>query len=215
LAENLKPRDDRLLSSVGHLALSYVLHRDWTQGKVILQRQLTLASEISGPQSSQTVPPLEGLAGVAFEQEDYVTAEKFYLQTIERNENILGPAHTLVAVDLVRLAAVYEAQGAFGKAEPLVLRADSISEAISDEGPIAESYLTQVATLYIKWEKFDKAEPYCRKVLALRESEYGANSHMVVAALKTLADVLTKLGRSDEAGDLRNRTQAILASDAH
>jgi tetratricopeptide (TPR) repeat protein len=215
LAENLKPRDDRLLNAVSHLAFSYLLHRDFSPGKIILQRQLTLAREISGPQSIQTVQSLEGLAGVAFEQKDYATAEKFYLQAIEGNENILGPAHTMVAVDLVRLAAVYEAQGAFGKAEPLVLRANSISEAISAEGPVAESYLTQVATLYIKWERFDKAEPYCRKVLALRERQYGTNSRMVLAALKSLADVLTKLGRSDEAGHLRNRTQAILASDAH
>jgi tetratricopeptide (TPR) repeat protein len=215
LAENLKPRDNRLLNSVSHLAFSYLLHRDWTPGKIILQRQLTLASEISGPQSIQTVQPLEGLAGVAFEQKDYVTAEKFYLQAIERNESILGPAHTMVAVDLVRLAAVYEAQGAFGKAEPLVLRANSISQGISPEGPVAESYLQQVATLYIKWEKLDKAEPYCRRVVALRERQYGVDSHMVVAALQTLADVLTKLGRSDEAGNLRNRTPSILASDAH
>jgi tetratricopeptide (TPR) repeat protein len=214
LAENLKPRDERLLNAVAHLAFAYVLHRDWAQGKIALHRQLTLAREISGPQSSQTVPPLEGLAGVALEEKDYATAEKFYLQAIERTENILGLAHTMVAVDLVRLAAVYEAQGAFAKAEPLVLRANSISEAISSEGPVAESYLQQVATLYIKWEKFDKAEPYCRKVLALREKQYGANSHMVVAALQTLTDVLTKLGRAEEAANLRNRTQAILASDA-
>jgi hypothetical protein len=42
----------------------------------------------------------------------------------------------------------------------------------------------------IAWGKFDKAEPYARKVLAMRERQYGHDSRMVVSSLQTLIDIL-------------------------
>jgi hypothetical protein len=64
--------------------------------------------------------------------------------------------------------------------------------------------------LYLTWERFDKAEPYARRVLAIRERVYGPSSPMVLNQLRTVIDILTKIGKTEEADNLRKRAAAIL-----
>jgi hypothetical protein len=67
-------------------------------------------------------------------------------------------------------------------------------------------------SLYIAWGKFDKAETYSRKILAVRERQYGANSPMIAGQLKTLSDVLTKEGKAGEAARIRERSEAVASA---
>ncbi|OLE41788.1 MAG: hypothetical protein AUI36_24475 [Cyanobacteria bacterium 13_1_40CM_2_61_4] len=68
----------------------------------------------------------------------------------------------------------------------------------------------RLGDLYSQWGKFDKSEPYYRRMLALEEKQYGPDSQMITPTLQLLADVLTNLGRVDEAQQLRKRSQALV-----
>jgi tetratricopeptide (TPR) repeat protein len=157
------------------------------------------------------VPGLESLGDVATHENDFPKAESLYMRAFELNEKFTGAESTFVGMDLSRLGLMYQKEKAFDKAEPLFLRALTISDALSQGGydPVTEHYVTQVQNLYLAWPKFDKAEPYARRVLAIRERTYGPNSPMVLNQLRTVIDILTKIGKTEEADNLRKRAAAI------
>jgi tetratricopeptide (TPR) repeat protein len=68
----------------------------------------------------------------------------------------------------------------------------------------------RLGDMYSQWGKFEKAEPYYRKLLALDEKSYGANDPRICATLQVLANVLTNLGKVEEAQQLRKRIQVLM-----
>jgi tetratricopeptide (TPR) repeat protein len=73
--------------------------------------------------------------------------------------------------------------------------------------------MMRLANLYNRWSRFDKAEPYWRELLSLQEKKYGSVSSVLAPTLNQLAEVLVNLGRTDEATQVRQRMQTILARD--
>lgn len=211
LAERLAPQDDRLFSTLSYLAMVYFEQRKIDQGKIVTERALALGEQIYGPQSQQIVHPLETLGDVAVNENDFARAETLYMRAFELNEKFTGADSTFVGMDLSRLGLMYQKEKGFDKAEPLILRALTISDTLSQGGydPITEHYVAQVQNLYLAWPKFDKAEPYARRVLAIRERTYGPNSPMVLDQLRIVIDILTKIGKTEEADNLRKRAAAI------
>jgi hypothetical protein len=61
--------------------------------------------------------------------------------------------------------------------------------------------------MYSKWGKFDKAEPYYQKLLALEEKDFGADNPRLCPTLEVLA---TNLGHIDEAQQLRKRSKVLM-----
>ena len=211
LAERLTPQDDRLFRTLSYLALVYFEQRKIDQGRAVTERGLALGEQIYGSQSKEIVPALESLGDVATHENDFPKAETLYMRAFELNEKFTGAESTFVGMDLSRLGLMYQKEKAFDKAEPLFLRALTISDALSQGGydPVTEHYVTQVQNLYLAWPKFDKAEPHARRVLAIRERTYGPNSPMVLNQLRTVIDILTKIGKTEEADNLRKRAAAI------
>ncbi len=211
LAEKLTPQDERLLNSVFRLGLDYLQQRRLDEGKAVMERMLALGEQIYGPQSRQITPTLQTLADVDAYQKDYATAETLYMRALELNEKFLGADHTVVAANLSQLGKLYKEEKAFDKAEPMFLRALAISESLSPGGDdlVMAHYVIQVQDLYVSWGKFDKAEPYACRILSMNERVYGPNSRMVLTELQTLIDILSKLGKTEEADNLRNRSAAI------
>ncbi|PYX85283.1 MAG: hypothetical protein DMG70_04230 [Acidobacteria bacterium] len=62
-----------------------------------------------------------------------------------------------------------------------------------------------------EWNKFDKAEPYYRRILALGEKQFGNSSVQLTSAIEKLASILTNLGRLDEARQLRKPNEQIMS----
>ncbi len=212
LAEKLVPHDQRLMDSEYSLGLDLLRENKISEGRTLLERAVTLGVEISG-ESLQIAPSLDILGDLAVVQKDYSSAETYYMRALDLHEKFMGPGNTMVAMDLTRLGTMYEQRKAYDKAEPLLLRALTISDTLSQGAAnfIAESYVVQVQNLYLTWENYDKAEPYARRILAMREREYGDDSKMALSELRTLTDILIKLGRTDEANSLSKRSAAIAA----
>jgi tetratricopeptide (TPR) repeat protein len=68
----------------------------------------------------------------------------------------------------------------------------------------------RVGNMYSQWGKFDKAEPYYRRLLALQEKDFGADNPRLCPTLQVLANVLTNLGQVNEAQQLRKRSQVLM-----
>lgn len=213
LAEHLKPFNERAMGTFDLLGSTYFMDGRASDARATFQRELDLTEKELGAKSEQNQRALFELASVAVAQKDFATAETLYLRLLDNCEKNYDPSDTRISIALFQIGEFYQSQKAYEKAEPYVLRAYAIgTQADGDSGPVIELYAAKLQTFYIEWGKFDKAEPYCRKVLALREQNYGRNSRAVADSIQTLADVLDKVGKKDEAASLRKRSEAILGA---
>ncbi|HEY4839618.1 MAG TPA: tetratricopeptide repeat protein [Candidatus Acidoferrales bacterium] len=213
LSEKMQPFNERNMNTFDLLGATYSMDGKLDAARSTFQRELDLTEKNLGAQSDQNQRPLSELAIVATMQKDFASTETLYLRLVDNSEKNYDPSDTRICIFLFQLAEFYQSQKAYEKAEPYMLRAYAIGkQADGDSGPVIELYAAKLETLYIAWGKFDKAEPYCRKVLALREQNYGRNSRAVADSIQTLADVLDKEGKKDEAASLRKRSEAILGA---
>ncbi len=129
------------------------------------------------------------------------------------NEKTFGENSDQVARSLISLAIVPYAQQAYDKAEPNLLRAVRIDESLFGKDAVDTLIpLGSLCNLYEKWDKPDKAESCYRQTLAALDKEYGADSPLLLDTLTKEANVLRRLGRSEEAAHIEQRMQSTRAS---
>jgi len=210
-AEKLSPRDQRLLRSIYQLAWVYSSEQKYHDAKAVWQQYLKASREISGPESREVINALDALGSCAYEEKDFTSAAVFFAQAIELTEKLFGPENLRVSRDLYFLGNTYQAQGAYEKAESIFLKLMQTNTANGSDGLFVQGDLLQLGRLYLAWGKLDKAESYCRKSLAVRENAYGSDSPMLSESLQTLSEVLGRLGKTDEAAQLKKRQERIIA----
>jgi tetratricopeptide (TPR) repeat protein len=91
-------------------------------------RALGIVERISGAESADLTPALNGLAELYFDAGRYTEAEAFARRSAAVVEGSLGADHPLMATALNDLGAIYHVQGQYAKAEPLYRRALAIRE---------------------------------------------------------------------------------------
>jgi tetratricopeptide (TPR) repeat protein len=107
LAEQLRPRDWRLIQAIGLSANFYQSQGKYTEAAAEYQRQLVVSEEVYGPQSPQNADPLMELGMNASIQHDYVSAEDYYFRALELNEKTFGRTNYRIAGSLNELGAMY------------------------------------------------------------------------------------------------------------
>jgi CHAT domain-containing protein len=96
--------------------------------------------------------------------------------------------HPLVAQSLNNLASLYQAQGAYPKAEPLYVRALNIRQkALGPMHPLVANSLLNLALLYLNQGGYAKAEPLLVHALDIREKALGPMHPDVANSLDNLA----------------------------
>jgi tetratricopeptide (TPR) repeat protein len=131
---------------------------------------LGLLVSIPGEVTGQSQPPPSALEEPKRRNqrlEQFVYNKSEYSQDVslaERalaiREKVLGKEHPSVASSLNNLAALYNAQGIYQKAEPLYLRSLAITEkALGKEDIAVARILAQLAELYKAQGSYQKAEP--------------------------------------------------------
>ena len=125
-------------------------------------------------------------------------------------EQALSPTHPSVANSLNSLALLYQAQGRYPEAEPLLQRALAIREqALSPTHPSVANSLHNLAGLYDAQGKYAQAEPLLQRALAIQEQVLGPTHPDVAASLNTLAELYRLQGRYPEVEPLLQRALAI------
>jgi tetratricopeptide (TPR) repeat protein len=129
------------------------------------RRALAIVEQISGAQSPDLTPALNGLAELYFDARRYTEAQAFARRSAAVVEASLGAGHPLMATALHDLAAIYHVQGQYAKAEPLYLRALAIrEETLGADHPFVGATLANLAEL-------DRARG--RHAMRIRQQAFG------------------------------------------
>jgi len=115
-----------------------------------------------------------------------------------------------VARVLGNLASLYQAQGDYGRAEPLLQRALTIdAKALGPEHPDVASALAGLALLYNAQGDYGRAAPLFQRSLAIAEKALGPEHPDVATALYNLAGLYRAQGDYGRAAPLFQRSLAI------
>jgi tetratricopeptide (TPR) repeat protein len=116
-------------------------------------------------------------------------------QALEIRGELLGQDHAKYATSLNDLAALNEAMGDYGKAEPLYRQALEIRKRVLGENhPDYAASLNNLAVLYRDMGDYAKAEPLYRRALEIRKRALGANHPRYAACLNNLAVLYRDMG---------------------
>jgi hypothetical protein len=72
--------------------------------------------------------------------------------------------------------------------------------------------LASVCSMYDKWGKPEKLEPYNSQLIAVLEKQFGPNSPQLAGTLDKEAQTLRTLGRTQEATKVEDRLASIRSS---
>jgi CHAT domain-containing protein/Tfp pilus assembly protein PilF len=115
-----------------------------------------------------------------------------------------------VAQSLNNLAEMYNEQGRYADAEPLLKRALAIYEkALGPDHLDVGTSLNNLAFLYYAQGHYADAEPLFKRALAIREKALGPDDPDVATSLSNLAELYTEQGRYADAEPLLKRALAI------
>ncbi|MFO1141198.1 MAG: tetratricopeptide repeat protein [Amaricoccus sp.] len=135
-------------------------------------------------------------------------AERLYREAIAVREKSLGGNDLDSARYLNKLAGLFFSMGRCAEADQTYREALSIAELGSDHGLYAV-IVDNLATFLRAEGRLDEAEPLLRSALDIASRTYGPGSKVYCHALADLAQLLSSLGRDEEAGSLRIEARAI------
>ncbi len=125
-------------------------------------------------------------------------------------QEILGPDHPYVATTLNELAGLYQEEGRYKEAEPLLQRALGIDERVLGPGhPDVATTLNNLAVLYLIERRPKEAEPLFQRALAIKERVLGPEHTSLAATVGNLAGLYLIEGRPKEAEPLLQRALGI------
>jgi tetratricopeptide (TPR) repeat protein len=213
LAEKLQPLDDRVTSSLLQLSSLYLRQQRFADADANSRRALSVAEQIHGPGSAETMFALMSIGRSFEEQHQTAQAEAYYLRTLKVVEKYFGQQNFNVAMVLGSLSALYYNQRQFDKAEPLFRRQLEMEEArVGADNFEVVAAVEPLGRLYMAWGKYDKAEPYYRRVLALKEKQFGPNDAGLTSTLVVLAALKRNMGDAEAARQLDQRREALGAA---
>jgi CHAT domain-containing protein len=124
---------------------------------------------------------------------------------------VLGPAHPRTALDLLKLALVYDEQGGrYSEQEQLIKRALDIDEkTLGSEHPSTVTSVNNLAYLYYRLGRYEEAEPLFKRALTLREKILRPDHPEIAAVLNNLADLYLAQRKWALAADCLRRSTSI------
>ena len=150
----------------------------------------------------------------AYQQGRYGEAEQ-HLTAALREAEKFGEQDPRLATSLNNLATLYQYQGNYPEAEPLIQRSLAIWEkALGPEHPDVALSLNNLAGLYKTQGKHSQAEPLYRRALTILTKSVGPDHPNVATTLENFAELLREMDRDAEAEKMETRAKAIRAKHA-
>jgi CHAT domain-containing protein/tetratricopeptide (TPR) repeat protein len=124
-------------------------------------------------------------------------------------ERTFGPDHPETLKSLYNLASLYEAQGLYGKADPLFKRAlAGFERTFGNEAPSTLSAVSDLASLYEKQGLYAEAEPLFKRALDGLDRTRGPEDLQTLISANNLGSLYRVQGRYAEAEPLYKRVSA-------
>lgn len=175
------------------------------------ERMIAIDIKALGPNHPTVANDLYGLSLLYISQQRYAEAEPLLLRALSIYQATYGSDSTLVKTVQSALASVCSKLGDPNKAAALyntVLKQGQIA----DPNNLATAKtLNELGFLYYSQGRLEDACTVYQWALASTEAAVGKNNPLVAACLTDYASVLSKLGRTSAADEMRKRAAAISA----
>jgi tetratricopeptide (TPR) repeat protein len=155
----------------------------------------TLAKEHRAPADTENADhqPLEEIAKSKPSDSESIKEMELEVSILKQ---MVGSEHPAVAYSLTKLAHQYCQSKQYQSAEPALVEALRIREAIcGSDHPNTATELKNLAQLYIVLKKYSLAEPLLKRALALREKYLGHTDSRVADIKEQYAKLLRKMER--------------------
>jgi CHAT domain-containing protein/Tfp pilus assembly protein PilF len=164
-----------------------------------------------GGNDTATARVLHRLGVFHGKKSDFDHGERFFQQSVEIRETVLGPDHPELARSLNSLAVLYVYQTKYIEAEPLYERALAIRERIlGPSHPDVAISLENMAILYENQDKYAEPESLYQRSLVIREKTLGSDHPDVARSLRYLAHLHAKQGKYELADSLYQRSLILM-----
>ncbi|MEM9598335.1 MAG: tetratricopeptide repeat protein, partial [Acidobacteriota bacterium] len=174
-----------------------------SESEAHLREALLGRRRVLGPEHPQTLVSINNLATLLRKRGQLDEAEALAREVLEAFQRTFGAEHRNTLRCQRSLGQVLREQGRFDEAEFLLGKAlEAQRRTLGDDHP--DTLLTMGATgdLFQKWGKPGDAEPYYREVLAGYRQVHGEDHPKTVRNRESLANVLRRQGRLEEAARL-------------
>lgn len=173
-------------------------------------------AETFPPKDPRIAYTIEHLADVSEKRGRHDLAEQLYEKVVILKSNIQGPFHLEVGATANKLAELYYAHEKFDLAEPMFKRVLKVYETAFGACHVGVAIIAlNLATMYDKRGDFVEAETLFKRAIDIYTKLNGYNHPETLKALDAYADMLIKMGRSDEAHYLKQATQGSVANVWH
>ncbi|KAF2317343.1 hypothetical protein GH714_020490 [Hevea brasiliensis] len=116
------------------------------------------------------------------------------------------------AATLDVIALGYMAIGDLKSVGPILYLLDKVVESLKDDGPLLDSVLIHMGSMYSALGKFENSMVVYKRVIGFLESKYGKSSIFLVSPFLGMAKVLVSIGRVTKAIEIYQRAITILES---
>ncbi|KAF2317349.1 hypothetical protein GH714_020558 [Hevea brasiliensis] len=116
------------------------------------------------------------------------------------------------AATLDVIALGYMAIGDLKSVGPILYLLDKVVESLKDDGPLLDSVLIHMGSMYSALGKFENSMVVYKRVIGVLESKYGKSSIFLVSPFLGMAKVLVSIGRVTKAIEIYQRAITILES---
>jgi non-specific serine/threonine protein kinase/serine/threonine-protein kinase len=185
----------RLMATIGNVYRSLGLYREAERFLEPLPDRLR---EILGPDHTDTISSVTGLAILYENQGRWDDAETLLLEAVDAYRRVLGPGDPETLRTLHNLAFLYTDQGRYDEAETLYLEClDGIRSLLGDH-PDAMTFLNSLANLYRLQTRYDESERLYQEVLETRRRELGHDHLQTLGVMNSLAQLYREQARFEE-----------------
>jgi serine/threonine-protein kinase len=209
LADNLSPPQEAIRRTA-HEALARNRYEEGAYDEAIALLQPLVDATRRDTTSGVHQGLLTQLGSAHFYAGRYDTTEALVTRALALYRAQHGPAHPLVADQLITLGAVHFQRGAFVEAEQRYREALAITEPwYGPEHHATAAGLTMLGRALAAQERWEDARPPLERALAIQERVRGPVHPRVASALNELATVAAGEGRLDDADAGYRRMEAI------
>lgn len=187
-------------------AVLYAMGR-YAEAEPLQRRALQARERAFGPNHDDVARSLSNLGVLLHTTGRYVEAEAVLRRSLAIRERLLSPTDPGIAPSLANLGSLLADTGRVEEAEFLLRKAALIaSRANTVESADVAAHLNNLGVMIqIKEAKPAEAEPILRRALTMREKVLGPNHPDTASSVRSLAVLLSDLGKSADAEALFRR----------
>jgi tetratricopeptide (TPR) repeat protein/CHAT domain-containing protein len=196
---------------LNNLADLYVDMGKNTEAEALYQEAIRIRRSTLGENHPEYGSSLNNLANLWFENDRYEDAESLYIQALRIYIENYGQAHPQVGVILLNLAGLYVTTAQFEKAGDLYLVSGNIiKEGMGEDNLSYATSIFGLAKLYRIMDKFEASDTCFRQASIAFKNILGPESPDYAKVVNGYAVLKSKMGDTQVAGQLFEKSDSIL-----